>query len=132
MSTPNTYRSQRWHNILRTLVNEGRFLAAVLTDFQGLPFAAAWDVSQPLPSRELVDILAAFTPPLLRIGKQMENYMGEFDLDEVIVRTQQGVRVVTRMLYLEDTPLILTALVPPKRAYRRAMNRAIRALHGGR
>ncbi len=128
--------SRRWHEILEEMVEGGGLIAAVLTDFQGLPFAAVlhsewqrrWEEAE-LP-QEIADILAAFAPPLIKISAQLRNYVGTLHVDEVSLRTQEAFFMVSRVISFPDggEPLILTALVPPRRAYRRAMNRAIRAI----
>jgi hypothetical protein len=46
-------------------------------------------------------------------------------LDEVTIRCSDRVRLVCRYLTVGEQGLILVALVPPDRYYRRATNRAI-------
>ncbi|NPA27034.1 MAG: hypothetical protein GXO36_05515 [Chloroflexi bacterium] len=130
--------SRTWREILQDMVRQSGLWAAVLTDFQGLPFAHAiaedWLAERDHDRQFLVDILAAFAPPLLRTGGQLERYVGDFQMDEISVRTVHGARIVSRMFTWQDMPLILTVLVPPRRAYRRVMNRTIRqlrSLNGG-
>jgi len=132
--SPSFSQGRLWRRVLHTLVNEHGLLAAVLTDFQGLPFVAAlqeaWARDMDAQSRQyLVSILAAFAPPLLRMGRQLENYIGDFHTDEITMRTKQGARIVARPVHHRgEAHLILTVLVPARRAYRRAMNRAIQQL----
>ncbi len=128
-------RGRSWRLLLHELVQGHQLWAAVLTDFQGLPFAAAlldsWAREMDAAARQyLVDILAAFAPPLLRTSQQLESYVGAFQTDEISLRTAQGARIVSRLVpQREQAPLILTVLVPPGRAYRRAMNQLVRQLH---
>ncbi len=137
MTSPETalLRGRHWRHILQELVEQHGLWAAVLTDFQGLPFAAAlhpeWAHAMNAEERQyLVDILAAFAPPLLRTSQQMENYVGSFQADEISLRTAQGARIVSRRVPCDDAAprLILTVLVPPYRAYRRAMNQVLQKL----
>lgn len=136
MNTPGatSLQGRSWRRLLHQMVHEYGLWAAVLTDFQGLPFAAALHEARaatiPADERQyLVDILAAFAPPLLRLGQQLEGYVGTFQTDEISMRTVDGTRIVSRLFYQADgSPLILTVLVPPHRAYRRAMNRTLRLL----
>ncbi len=128
--------SRIWHEVLERLVQDNGLIAAVLTDFQGLPFASAlhhewrkrWEEAQ-LP-QEITDILAAFAPPLFKTSYQLRNYVGNLHVEEISLRTCESFFIVSRVISFSDggEPLILTALVPPRRAYRRAMNRAIRAI----
>ncbi len=128
--------SRIWHEVLERLVQDNGLIAAVLTDFQGLPFASAlhhewrkrWEEAQ-LP-QEITDILAAFAPPLFKTSYQLRNYVGNLHVEEISLRTRDSFFIVSRVISFSDggEPLILTALVPPRRAYRRAMNRAIRAI----
>jgi len=127
-------RGRFWRQILQELVEQNEMWAAVLTDFQGLPFAAAlhpnWRAQKDFEEcQHIINILAAFAPPLLRLSRQMENYVGAFQADEISLRTAQGARIVSRFVPGEPTQqLILTVLVPPYQTYRRAMNQALRQL----
>lgn len=130
---PTTSWSRVWQEILQTVVTDHQLAAAVLTNFQGLPFAMALhpqlsDTLPEDPTHLLGEILAAFAPPLLRVGAQLERYIGSFQLDEVRLRTRHAYLIVARQFELAGDPFILTVLVPPRRAYRRAMNQAIRQL----
>jgi len=126
-------RSRSWRALLEELVQGHDLWAAVLTDFQGLPFAASvhadWSRTlEPGQRQYLIDILAAFAPPFLRTGQQLESYVGDFKTDEITMRTMQGARIVSRLIPRVEEDLILTVLVPPRRPYRRAMNNTIREL----
>ncbi len=130
---PTTSWSRVWQEILQSVVTDHHLAAAVLTNFQGLPFATALhpDLKDKLPhdpTHLLGEILAAFAPPLLRVGAQLERYIGSFQLDEVRLRTRHAYLIVARQFPMGEDPFILTVLVPPRRAYRRAMNLAIRKL----
>ncbi len=124
--------SRTWRTILQDMVNASGLWAAVLTDFQGLPFAHAfaesWLEQNAYERQFVVDILAAFAPPLLRTGGQLKQYVGAFNLDEISIRTKSGARIVSSIFEWRDTPLILTILVPPRRYYRRVLKQTIRKL----
>ena len=122
-------KGQVWRHLLEELVQSNAFLAAVLTDFQGLPFLSALhpDAKKGLEDR-LIETLAAFAPPMLRTAGQMESFFGRFSVDEITTRTKEGALIVSRVVERPDIVAILTVLVPPRRAYRRAMNKIIMQL----
>lgn len=47
-------------------------------------------------------------------------------LDEIVARDTQGNRIVSRYFNVGDYPLLLAVNVPPRRAFRRLTNRAIK------
>jgi hypothetical protein len=49
-------------------------------------------------------------------------------LEEIVVRDAQGNRVISRYFNVGNDPLLLAVNVPPKRAYRRLTNLAIREI----
>ncbi len=122
-------KGQTWRRLLEDLVHSNAFLAAVLTDFQGLPFLSALHPDAETGSEDrLIETLAAFAPPMLRTAGQMESFFGRFSVDEITTRTKEGALIVSRVVERPDIVAILTVLVPPRRAYRRAMNKIITQL----
>ncbi len=116
-------RSESLEAILSSLLHEGRFTAAVLTNSNGLPLASALT-----KERTLSDLLAAIAPVLEQAAQRSTNHTDIASADEIVIRDAARARLVCRFFPIEDQAFILAALVPPQVAYRRTMNQAIRAI----
>jgi predicted regulator of Ras-like GTPase activity (Roadblock/LC7/MglB family) len=105
--------------ILNTMQQSGGFRAAVLASTEGLPIA---NVS----TEEDGAIAAAMAALLQRVSRETKEELSMGDLDEVMLRTDNQTRLVSRYFDSGDRRLILAVIVPKGCPYRRLTNRAIR------
>jgi predicted regulator of Ras-like GTPase activity (Roadblock/LC7/MglB family) len=101
---------------LRTLVREGQFRGAVVASTDGLPLAMAGRIAD----KELMAGVAAW---LKEFAERTH-----VSLEEIIVRDAEGSRLISRYFNVGNDPLLLAVNVPPRRAYRRLMNKAIQEI----
>ncbi len=111
------------HEALRQLNREGGFIASVLTDGDGLPISVTTSTGS-----DPGEALAAVVPLLQRQAQHSSRQTGLSDAEEVVIRNSDHTRLVCRFFEAGGQGLILACVVPGKRAYRRAMNRAIKAI----
>jgi predicted regulator of Ras-like GTPase activity (Roadblock/LC7/MglB family) len=71
------------------------------------------------------EVTAATVALLRKVSSETQEELGMAALDEVTIRSSDRVRLVCRYLTVGEQGLILVALVPPDRYYRRATNCAI-------
>jgi predicted regulator of Ras-like GTPase activity (Roadblock/LC7/MglB family) len=109
--------------ILREMNADGRFEVVILASQDGLLVATE-------PADYDSEMTAATVALLRKISSETREQVGMAALDEVTVRSSDRVRLVCRYLAVGEQGLILVALVPPDRYYRRATNRAIRQIEG--
>ncbi|MDQ7028583.1 MAG: roadblock/LC7 domain-containing protein [Ardenticatenia bacterium] len=114
-------RSQHLEEVLSRVTRDHGFLAAVLTNAEGLPLSAAAG-----EDRLLSEVLAAVAPVIERAAYQSNIHSGLESADEVVIQNVDRTRIVCRFFTVNDQPLILACVVPKDVAYRRVMNRAIR------
>jgi predicted regulator of Ras-like GTPase activity (Roadblock/LC7/MglB family) len=107
--------------ILREMYEEGGFEAVVLTSAEGLPIVS-------LPTGYDSDVTAAMVALLQRVSQDAQNQVGMAPVDEVMIRDQDGVRLVSRYLQTQNEQLILAVVVPWGAPYRRLTNRAVREI----
>jgi predicted regulator of Ras-like GTPase activity (Roadblock/LC7/MglB family) len=97
----------------------GGFHSAVLTSSDGFPIAAA-------PVDRDSETMAAIVALFRGVSTQVQEQLNLAAIDEFTVRDGDYFRVVCRQLAVQQDALILAAIVPPGRPYRRVTNRAIK------
>jgi predicted regulator of Ras-like GTPase activity (Roadblock/LC7/MglB family) len=111
----------RLEEILGNMQQVGGFRATVLASTEGLPIASV--------SAEQDGVIAAAMAALLqRVSREAKEELRMDDLDEVMLRTENQTRLVSRYFDSGDKRLILAVLVPKGHPYRRLTNRAIREI----
>jgi predicted regulator of Ras-like GTPase activity (Roadblock/LC7/MglB family) len=108
-------------DILRQMNADGRFEVVILASRDGLLIATE-------PEGYDSEVTAATVALLRRVSSDAREQLGLAALDEVTIRSSDRVRLVCRYLAVGEQGLILVALVPPDRYYRRVTNRAIRQI----
>jgi predicted regulator of Ras-like GTPase activity (Roadblock/LC7/MglB family) len=99
----------------------GRFEVVILASQDGLLIATE-------PADYDSEVTAATVALLRKVSSETREQLGMAALDEVTIRSSDRVRLVCRYLAVGEQGLILVALVPPDRYYRRVTNRAIRQI----
>jgi predicted regulator of Ras-like GTPase activity (Roadblock/LC7/MglB family) len=107
--------------ILDDMNEAGNFKASFLADAEGLPVAAA-------NSSYDTDTASAMAAMVRNAVEQTRTRIDLAEADEVTVRANDKVRLVSRYFAVGDDTLILVVVAPPDRPYRRVTNRAIKAL----
>jgi predicted regulator of Ras-like GTPase activity (Roadblock/LC7/MglB family) len=104
--------------ILYEMNADKRFEVVILASQDGLLIATE-------PANYDNQVTAATVALLRKVSSETREQLGMAALDEVTIRSSDRVRLVCRYLTVGEQGLILVALVPPDRYYRRATNRAI-------
>ena len=107
--------------ILHDMNEAGNFKASFLVDAQGLPVAA-------VTSGYDTDAASAMAALVKNVIEQAQTRINLAEADEVTVRGDDKMRLVSRYFTVGDETLILVVVAPPYRSYRRLTNRAIKAL----
>jgi len=107
--------------IIQHLSRENHLPEIVLTDASGFPLAASTNGSQAEPS-------AAVAAMIQRVAEQARGHVGLAAMDEVVMNDEAGQRLVCRRFMAGELVLYLVIKAPPKVAYRRATNDAIRQI----
>lgn len=107
--------------ILHEMNADGRFEAVILASQDGLLIATE-------PADYSSEVTAATVALLRKVSSETREQLRMAALDEVTIRSSDRVRLVCRYLTVGEQGLILVALVPPDRYYRRVTNRAIRQI----
>ena len=107
--------------ILCEMNADGRFEVVILASQDGLLIATE-------PADYDSEVTAATVALLRKVSSETREQLGMAALDEVTIRSNDRVRLVCRYLSVGEQGLILVALVPPDRYYRRATNHAIRQI----
>jgi predicted regulator of Ras-like GTPase activity (Roadblock/LC7/MglB family) len=108
---------------LERLNRDGQFIAAVLTDGDGLPIAAA------TPSdNQLADMLAAIAPLVERLAQRSNERAGFSAAQEVVIDNADRTRLVCRFFEARRQRMILACVVPAPLSFRREMSKTMRAL----
>lgn len=110
-----------FERILYDMNKACEFKVSVLSSIEGLPIAT-------VPANYSSDLLAAMVALLQKVSNDAQGQLRMAKVDEVIICDHDRVRLVCRYLTVGGEKLILAALVPPNRPYRRATNRAIRRI----
>ncbi len=108
---------------LSALNQHDRFIAAVLTDSDGLPIAVATQVEG-----QLAEMLAAVAPLVQRMVQRSNERAGLSAANEVVINNSDRSRLICRFFEARQQMLILACLVPNSAPYRRAMNLAVNAI----
>jgi len=118
---PGASKSPSFKEILREMNTTGKFQVSVLTSVEGLPIAT-------VPADYDSDLTAAMVALLQRVSNDAQSRLKMAEVDEVTIRDRDHIRLVCRYLVIGRERLILAAMVPPGRPYRRVTNRAIRQI----
>lgn len=115
-------RTRELQHLLSELNRRGGFSAAVLTDAQGLPIAAASGAGGRAEAQ------AAVLALVQRTARQVGDRLGMAATDEVALFDEDGRRLVCRPFTVDDRRMILGVMVPDRRrAYRRLTSEALRS-----
>jgi len=106
--------------ILRDVVADGHYEAALLSDAAGLPLAT-------VASANGVGVLMAAMTALLRdTARQVRNQLDLANVNELSLVSDDRFRFICRFFQTENgQPLNLTVIVPADQPYRRITNQAI-------
>ncbi|TEU17859.1 MAG: hypothetical protein E3J21_07370 [Anaerolineales bacterium] len=115
------WKEMTFARILHNMNEAGKFKASFLVDAQGLPVAA-------LTSGYDTDTASAMAALVRNVIEQAQARIDLAEADEVTVRGNDKMRMVSRYFTIGDETLILVVVAPPDRPYRRLTNRAIKAL----
>jgi predicted regulator of Ras-like GTPase activity (Roadblock/LC7/MglB family) len=115
MSSMTTFKT-----LLREMNKQGGFLAATLSDMQGLCIAAAADVNYDL------DVQSAVAALIQKAARQLQSQLGMEQPDEITVRDMDGTRLVSRPFKANGQELLLSVLISDRQCYRRLTSQAIR------
>jgi len=107
--------------ILYAMNEAGEFQISVLTSTEGLPIATA-------PASYNSDLTAAMVALIQRVSNDAQSQLGMKDVDEVTIHDRARIRLVCRYIFAGREKLILAAMVPPGRSYRRVTNHAVRQI----
>jgi len=91
------------------------------TGLDGLPIATEPPDLDP-------QVAAATVAMLRKVSSNTQEQLGMAELDEATIRSRDGARLACRCLAAGGQDMILIAIVPPGRYYRRATSRAIRQI----
>ena len=119
-SEPN-WKEMTFARILHDMNEAGKFRASFLVDAQGLPVAA-------VTSGYDADTASAMAALVRNVIEQVQTRINLAEADEVTVRGNDKMRLVSRYFIIGDETLILVVMAPPDQPYRRLTNRAIKAL----
>lgn len=108
-------------DILIDMNLEGSFDRSVLATSEGLPIASA-------PMRPDHELASAMIAMLQQVSVETQDHLELAPVDEVTIRTKEGMHLVCRTIPSGKEWICLCALVPPGRVYRRATNRAVRRI----
>jgi predicted regulator of Ras-like GTPase activity (Roadblock/LC7/MglB family) len=115
------WKEMTFTRILHDMNETGSFRASFLVDAQGLPVAA-------VTSSYDTDTASAMAALVRNVIEQAQTRINLAEADEVTVRDNDKIRLVSRYFAVGDETLILVVVAPPYRSYRRLTNRAIKAL----
>jgi predicted regulator of Ras-like GTPase activity (Roadblock/LC7/MglB family) len=110
-----------FNNILRTMNESGQFKASFLVDVQGMPVAS-------VSNGEDTDAAGAMAAQLHELVEQTQSRIHLGGAEEVAVRSNDRMRLVSRYFNLGEQTLILVVVMSPERTYRKLTSQAIREL----
>jgi len=114
-------QSPSLRQVLQEMRERGEFQVSVLTSTEGLPIVT-------VPPDYDSDLASAMVALLQRVSNDAQGQLGMSEVDEVTIRDKDHTRLVCRRFVVGRDELILVAIVPPDRSYRRVTNRAIRQI----
>lgn len=106
--------------VLQEMMTAGGLLGAVLTSTDGLPLAALESDASP-------DVLAGLSSLFAEVARRSEQLL-DWQVEEVSLVNQKGIRLVTRQFKDDDNYYILVVVVPAQKTYRRVTNIAVKKL----
>ncbi len=109
------------NEIVRQLVMENGFRAAVLTNASGLPLVA-------FPEGSEAEAPAAMVALVQRVFEQVRGRVGLRTMDEIALRDEAGQQLVCRRVSAGQHELVLAVLIPPRRDYRQATSWAVQQI----
>jgi predicted regulator of Ras-like GTPase activity (Roadblock/LC7/MglB family) len=115
------WKEKTFARILHDMNEAGSFRASFLVDAQGLPVAA-------VTSSYDTDTASAMAALVRDVIEQVQTRIDLAGADEVTVRDNDKIRLVSRYFTVGGETLILVLVAPPNQSYRRLTNRAIKAL----
>lgn len=118
---PTTDQQGHLDQVLREMNDAGHFKASVLVSGDGLPLSS---VSSPFDTEMLAATVALVGDTI----EQARANIGLDELDEVSVVQADKMRLICRHFSIGEENVILAAIAPPHRTYRRLTNRAIRTI----
>jgi predicted regulator of Ras-like GTPase activity (Roadblock/LC7/MglB family) len=118
---PSTGKPATLKDIMHAMYETGRFQAAILASYDGLPIATEPPGFDP-------QVAAATVAMLRKVGSDTQQQLGMAELDEATIRSRDGVRLASRCLTAGGQKMILIAIVLPGCYYRRATSRTIRQI----
>ncbi len=111
------------HETVQQLVRSNGFRAAVLTNELGLPVAS-------FPEGAEAEAPAAMVARLQRTYEQVHKRVGLRAMQEIVLRDEAGQQLVCSHFSAGQQRLTLAVLIPPGRAWRQAITRAIEEIQG--
>lgn len=120
-SSGQDWQESTFAKILHDMNEAGNFKASFLVDTQGLPVAAA-------NSSYDTDTASAMAALVRNVIEQTQTRINLAEADEVTVRGNDKMRLVSRYFTVGNETLILVIVTPPDQAYRRLTNQTIKAL----
>lgn len=114
--------NKSFEETLDKINRHGGFQASVLASSDGLPIATS-------PRNYDSETTAAMVAWLRSVAQQTQDQVGMGQLDEVLVRANDRLRLICRCFQIDGEDFILAVVVPSQqRYYRRQTNRAVREL----
>jgi predicted regulator of Ras-like GTPase activity (Roadblock/LC7/MglB family) len=107
--------------IVQETAQENGFTSLVLTDASGFPLASS-------SSRAEAETPAAVAALIQRVAERSRSHLGLEAMHEMTLYDAAGQLLVCRPFVSGEHTLLVAAMIPPHKTYRRAMNRAIRLL----
>ncbi len=115
------WKEMAFARILHDMNDAGKFKASFLVDTQGLPVAA-------VTSGYDTDTASAMAALVRNVIEETQTRIDLAEADEVTVRGNDKMRLVSRYFTVGNEILILVVVAPPDQAYRQLTNQAIKAL----
>ena len=107
--------------VLHSLNGAGKFKAVVLASTDGL-------VINTVSTEYDSEVMAAIVALLRKVGVETQLQLGMAEMDEIVIRSQDGIRLVCRHVATGKENLILVVIAPLDSYYRRVTNQAIRQI----
>jgi predicted regulator of Ras-like GTPase activity (Roadblock/LC7/MglB family) len=115
------WQDMTFTEILQEMNSAGQFIASFLVDSEGLPVAS---VSTDYDT----DTASAMAALVRNVIGQVQTRINMAETDEVAVRANDKMRLISRYFSIGDETLILVVVAPPDRPYRKLTNQVIKAI----